>query len=119
LNNQGILVYRANGELADYHSPVPGAEPGGPGGSQSFDVQALAAIGNGRQKRLHQLGVPLGLVRKADGSVSVEAQVVRGEGLNAYMMVFTPENPRGERRENLESPLSLEQRRALAVVLEH
>jgi hypothetical protein len=61
--------------------------------------------------------VPLSLVRGADGSLSVEAHVLRGEGLNAHMEIFTPENPRGERREILLPPLSPEQRLKIADVL--
>ncbi|HWQ35118.1 MAG TPA: hypothetical protein VNQ79_19890 [Blastocatellia bacterium] len=37
--------------------------------------------------------------------MTVEARVMRGEGLNTWMEVFTLDNPRGERREILLSPL--------------
>ena len=114
LKNHGILVFRANGDLADYHPPVPGGVDG-PGSDKYFREQA--AIGKARQARLHLRGVPLSLVRKADGSLSVEAHVLRGEGLNAYVEVFTPENPAGERREILHSPLSPAQFRRIADVL--
>jgi len=114
LKNHGILVFRANGDLADYHSPVPGGVDG-PGSDKYFRAQA--AIGKARQARLHLRGVPLSVVRKADGSLSVEAHVLHGEGLNAYVEVFTPENPAGERREILHSPLSPAQFRRIADVL--
>jgi hypothetical protein len=114
LSNHGILVFRANGDLADYHSPVPGGVDGP--GSDKYS-RAQAAIGQARQARLHLRGVPLSLVRKADGSLSAEAQILRGEGLNAYVEVFTPENPAGERREILHSPLSPAQSRRIADVL--
>jgi hypothetical protein len=117
LNNYGILVFRANGDLADYHSAIPGAEPSGSVGNISAQMQAAAAIGRARQARLHLYGVPLTLVPLADGSISAQAHVLRGEGINAHLMVFTPENPGGERREILHSPLSPEQRLALADVL--
>jgi hypothetical protein len=117
LNNHGIMVFRANGDLADYHSPIPGEEGRVSGPNQYLGAQAAAAIGKARQARLHLYGVPLSLVRRADGSLSAEVHVLRGEGLNAYMVVFTPENPRGERREILESPLSPEQRLAIADVV--
>jgi len=114
LKNHGILVFRANGDLADYHSSAIGGVDG-PGSDESFRAQA--AIGKARQARLHLHGVPLSLVRKADGSLSVEAHVLRGEGPNAYMEVLTPENPAGERREILRSPLSPAQFRRMGEVL--
>jgi hypothetical protein len=87
------------------------------GPDQSLGAQAAEAIGKARQARLHLYGVPLSLVRRTDGSLSAEVHVLRGEGLNAHMVVFTPENPAGERREILESPLSPDQRLAIAEVL--
>jgi hypothetical protein len=117
LNNQGILVFRANGDLADYHSPIPGSNGHWQGPDQSLGAQAAAAFGKARQARLHLYGVPFSLVRRTDGSLSAEVHVLRGEGLNAHMVVFTPENPAGERREILESPLSPDQRLAIAEVL--
>ena len=117
LNNHGILVFRANGDLADYHSPIPGSNGHLQGPDQSLGAQAAEAIGKARQARLHLYGVPLSLVRRADGSISAEAHVLRGEGLNTHMIVFTAENPGGERREILKSPLSPEQRLTIAHVL--
>jgi hypothetical protein len=116
LNNHGILVFRANGDLADYHPPVPG-DSGDGAGSDESSRSAAAAIGKARQARLHLYGVPLSLVRKPDGSLSAEAHVLRGEGINTHMVVFTPENPGGERREILKSPLSPGQRQAIANIL--
>lgn len=114
LNNHGILAFRANGDLADYHAPIPRDQGGGTGPDVSVAVQAFAAIGWARQARLHLKGVPLSLVRKADGTLSAEAHVLRGQGLNAYVEVFTTENPNGERHELLHSPLSPQQRLRLA-----
>ena len=116
LNNHGIFVFRANGDLADYHPAITGGSGEG-SGSDEYLRSASAAIGRARQARLHQYGVPLSIVRRADGSLSAEAQVLRGEGLNAHMMVFTPENPVGERHEILKSPLSPGQRQAIADLL--
>ena len=117
LNNQGIMVFRANGDLADYHSPIPGEHGHLAGPDQNLRANAAAAIVKARQARLHLYGVPLSLVRRADGSISAEAHVLRGEGLNTHMIVFTAENPGGERREILKSPLSPEQRLTIAHVL--
>jgi len=117
LDNHGVLVFRANGDLADYHPPIPGTQGTGTGPDVSLTMQAATAIGRARQARLHLNGVPLSLVRKADGTLSVEARVLRGEGLNAYVEVLTPENPSGERHELLHSPLSPKQRLQLADIL--
>ena len=114
LNNHGILVFRANGDLADYQSPVPGMALPGSVRDEELRARAVAALGKARQMRMQQYGVPLSIVRRADGSFSVEAHVLRGKGLNAHMMVFTPENPGGERRAVLHSPLSPKQRLKIA-----
>ena len=104
MENHGILVFRADGTLADYYSPLPG-DSNRVARDYFAQVQAMAAIGKAKQARMTRLGVPLALVRLPDGHITVEARVMRGEGLNAYMEVFTSGNPRGERREILISPL--------------
>src|SRR5437867_11041096 len=48
--------------------------------------------------RLHH-GAPLSIVRKPDGQMTVEARVLRGDGLNVWLEAFTISNPHGERRE--------------------
>ncbi|MBI4906535.1 MAG: hypothetical protein HY820_23100 [Acidobacteria bacterium] len=101
LNNHGILVFRANGTLADYHPPLmPDADT-----PFLMETRAKSLLGKARQLRLEQHGVPLSLVRRPDGQMTVEARVLRGEGLNQYVEVFTPENPRGERREVVIPPI--------------
>jgi len=62
-------------------------------------AHAKTAIGRAKQLRLDQRGAPLAIVRRADGQLTVEARVMRGAGLNAYMEVYTLETPQGERRE--------------------
>jgi len=89
LDNHGILVFRANGRLADYHKPIPDATPPDAGGLISL----------ARRLALDRHGVPLSIVRKPDGRLTVEARVIRGTGINSWMEAFTLDNPRGERRE--------------------
>ena len=99
LANHGILVFRKDGTLADYHAPLT------PGGdtqmvADSFaQAQAVDLLSQAKELRLDQYGAPLSIVRRPDGKMTAEVRVIRGEGLNAYMQVFTPENLRGERRE--------------------
>lgn len=105
LDNHGSLVFRANGLLADYHSPLTPDEQT----NLSLDVfaqtQALARLDQAEQLRLDQRGVPLAIVRQPNGQLTVEARVLRGQGLNAYLEVFTLDKPQGERREILIPPV--------------
>jgi len=107
LDNHGILVFRANGTLADYHAPLPPSPS-----SQSQPQIRLAQPGQLRSLILHakqfgldQHGAPLSIVRKPDGKLALETRVLRGQGLNAYLEVFTTDKPRGERREITISPI--------------
>lgn len=104
LDNHGILTFRANGRLADYHGPLPSAVAQVQGQARVQDearvqARALTLIERAKQLGLDRHGVPLSIVRKPDGELTVEAQVIRGSGMNAYAEVFTLENPQGERRE--------------------
>ncbi|MFN7928452.1 MAG: hypothetical protein U0Y68_10980 [Blastocatellia bacterium] len=116
LNNHGLLVFRPDGTLADYHPPLP---PEGNAASQSFaavagrQAQAITMLRKARQMRMEKYGVPLSLARRQDGQMTVEARVLEGHGLNEHLMIYTPENPRGERREILLSPLPPQQRMAI------
>ncbi len=109
LDNHGILVFHASGLLIDYHSPLP---PGdyAPLPDAFSQAQVMAVIGHANQLRLDKRGIPLSIVRRPDGQLTVEARVMRGEGINAYMEVFTLDNPRGERREIVIPPLPPEKR---------
>jgi len=89
LDNHGILVFRANGRLADYQKPLPDATRPDTGGLISL----------ARRLALDRHGVPLSIVRKPDGRLTVEARVIRGTGINSWMEAFTLDNPHGERRE--------------------
>ena len=91
LDNHGVLVFRANGRLADYHGPLP-ENPGS-------HALAMALIDHGRRMGLHGHGAPLSIVCNRNGALTVEARVLRGTGLNVWLEAFTLANPRGERRE--------------------
>jgi hypothetical protein len=112
LDNHGILVFRRDGTLADYHAPLPTQGPSQQQAQtqlqEAMQLRSLLA----RAKRLHldQSGAPLSIVRRPDGQWTVEARVMRGTGLNAYLEVFTLDNPRGERPEILISPLPPDKR---------
>jgi hypothetical protein len=110
LDNHGILTFRRDGTLADYHAPLP----------PDASLQGLALIAQAEQLRslmaraaglhLDQHGAALAVVRRPEGPLTVEVRVIRGEGLNAYMEVFTLENPQGERREIVIPPVPPDKR---------
>src|SRR5262249_40773588 len=112
LDNHGILVFRKDGTLADYHAPLP------PNGSSQEQAQTQLVqteqlsrlIIQAKRLNIDQRGAPLSIARRPDGQLTVEARVMRGEGLNAYLEVFTLDNPRGERREIVISPLPPDKR---------
>jgi hypothetical protein len=105
LDNHGILVFRRDGSLADYHAPLPPAPRASFLPDSFSQAQAVMVIGQAKQLSLDRLGAPLSLARRPDGQLTVEARVLRGEGLNAHMEVFTLDNPKGERREILIPPV--------------
>ncbi len=112
LDNHGILVFRRDGTLADYHAPLPSdMSPQEQAQTQSREaIQIRSLIVRAKRLRLDQRGAPLSIVRRPDGQLTVEARVMRGTGLNAYMELFTLDNPQGERREILISPLPPDKR---------
>ena len=91
LATHGILVFRADGRLADYHAPLPPDV-----GSHAL---AMALIDHGRRLGLERHGAPLSIVRRTGGPMTVEARVLRGDGLNVWLEAFTVSSPHGERRE--------------------
>lgn len=91
LDNHGVLVFRENGTLADYHAPLPA-------GSTSH-VEVLALLDEARRIGLDTHGVPLSIVRREDGAQSVEARILHGDGPRVWVDAFTLDAPRGERRE--------------------
>ncbi len=66
-----------------------------------------------RQLGLDQHNAPMSIVRGADGRLTMEVHVLRGEGLNAYMEVFTLDKPEGERHEILIPPIPPNKRIAI------
>jgi hypothetical protein len=105
LDNHGILVFGASGMLTYYCAPLPPGDDASPRPEAFAQAQATALISQARQISLDERGAPLSIVRGSDGRLTVEARVMRGEGLNAHMQVFTLDNPRGERREIIIPPV--------------
>jgi hypothetical protein len=96
LENHGVLTFRADGTLADYQSPLPSN-----GGSQmraQLSVHAMALVNQARQFGVDHRGGLLSIVRGPEGQLSVEARVMRSEGLNCWAEVFSVKHPEGERR---------------------
>jgi len=97
LENHGLLVFRADGTLADYYTPLPSD-----GTSQmqlQANVQAMALVNQARQFGLDRRGGLLSIVRRPDGRLTVESRVIRSEGIYCWAEVFSLEHPEGERRE--------------------
>lgn len=110
LDNHGILVFHASGMLADYHSPLPPGDDASLPPDGFAQAQAKTMIGQAQQLGLDKRGGPLSIVRSPEGRLTLEARVMRGEGINAYMEVFTLGNPRGERREIMIPPVPPDKR---------
>ncbi len=112
LDNHGILVFRRDGTLADYHAPLPSDEPSQQQAKTQLQegMQVRSLIARARRLQLDKTGAALSIVRQPDGQLTVESRVMRGTGLNAYLEVFTLNNPRGERREILVSPIPPDKR---------
>lgn len=91
LDDHGVLVFRADGTLADYQAPAP------VDASAQADVASL--IDRARRLRLDSHGAPLSIVRDASGALAVEARVLRGDGPNVWVDAYTIDAPHGERRE--------------------
>lgn len=110
LDNHAILVFRADGSLADYHpalQPYPSLQSGQTDTHlQSREsIQLRSLISQAKRLRLDQHAAPLSIVRKTNGQLTMESRVLREEGLNTWMEVFTLDNPRGERREVMIPPV--------------
>lgn len=118
LDNHGILVFRGDGSLAEWHSPMPNGIIHTPGGSDGpVESKSLAVLSRAKADKLDQHDVPVKLVARPDGSVRAEAHVMRGKGLNAYLEVFTSDNPAGERREIMLGPLPPSQQKLIPIDL--
>lgn len=95
-DNEGILTFRPDGTLADYYSPFP--EDTTSQIREQSDRHMLALVSQAEQLGLDRHGGLLSIVRGADGQLTVEARVVRGEGINCWVEAYTLEHPEGERR---------------------
>jgi hypothetical protein len=89
LDNHGILVFRNDGSLMDYHGPLaPGVSP----------ALALQRINQAERLGLDQHGAPLALIHGADGRLQIEARLLQGNGIHSYFQVFSLDHPNGQRR---------------------
>lgn len=96
LDNHGILTFRADRTLADYHSPLPS------NGSQihtQSTVRAVALVNHAKQFGLDRRGGLLSIVSRPSGRLTVEARVMRREGFTCWVEAFTLEHPEGQRRQ--------------------
>jgi hypothetical protein len=99
LDNHGVLVFRQDGTLAGYHSPLSPDSAGPLRLQTETQRQMPALIERAKRLGLDRRGTPLSIVRRLGGQLTVEARVMRSQGFYCWMEVFTLENPRGERRE--------------------
>jgi len=115
LNNHGVLVFRRDGTLADYHAPVSSENNDHilPPYQYVHAAQVHPMMVRARQLGLDQHNAPMSIVRRTDGRLTMEVRVLRGEGLNAYMEVFTLDKPEGERHEILIPPIPPNKRIAI------
>ena len=95
--NHGVLTFRADGTLADYHSPFP--SEGASHIQTQSNIQAPALVTQAKQFGLDRRGGLLSIVRMKDGQLTVEARVMRSEGIYCWIEAFSLEHPEGERRE--------------------
>jgi hypothetical protein len=73
-------------------------------------AEALGTLADARALGLDRRGAPVAIVRGEDGRLDAEARVLRGDGLDPHMVVFTLERPDGERREIVVPPVPPDQR---------
>lgn len=95
--NHGILIFRADGTLADYYSPFPSGETTRM--QSRTGVQALSLVNQAKRMGLNHRGALLSIVSKLDGGLTVEARVMRSKGFYCWVEAFTLEHTEGERRE--------------------
>ncbi|HZM86577.1 MAG TPA: hypothetical protein VFF31_08465 [Blastocatellia bacterium] len=96
-DNEGILTFRPDGSLADYYTPLPEVTTSQIG-VQSYG-HLLALVSQAKLLGLDSHGGLLSIVRGEDGNITVEARVMRGEGINCWVDVYSLEHPEGQRRE--------------------
>jgi len=96
-DNHGVLIFRADRTLADFCSPFPSEDSLHM--RAQLKVIAPMLVNRARQMGLDSRGGLLSLARRADGSLTIESRVMRGEGMNCWLEAFSIEHPEGERRE--------------------
>jgi hypothetical protein len=96
-DNHGVLTFRADGTMADYHSPLP--EDATSQMRTQSNMRMLALVNQAKRFGLDRRGGLLSIVRGPDSQLTVEARVMRGEGINCWVEAFTLDHPEGERRE--------------------
>lgn len=89
VGNHGVMVFRKDGSLMDYHSPLP---PG------MTSERAAALIDRGRGQGLDAHGAPMSLVRDEAGGFTVKSFVPVSEKAPLGVLDFTEfslEHPKG------------------------
>src|SRR5262249_21781631 len=89
LDNYGVLVFRQDGSLMDYHGPLA---------SGIDSALALQRIDEAERLGLHRHGVPLALIQGAGGQLRIEARILQGNGIDSFLQVFSLDHPEGQRR---------------------
>jgi hypothetical protein len=97
-DNHGILTFRPDRTLADYHSPIPHASVSQTQSALS-QTRIQTLVGQARLRGLDRRGAPLSIVRDSGGQLAVEARVLRGGAMDCHVVAYTLNNPQGERRE--------------------
>jgi hypothetical protein len=95
--NHGILTFRSDGTLADYHTPMPSDD--GLNVQSKMQVKVRGLMEEAKRLQIDQRGARLSIVRMANGRLTIEARVMRTEGSYCWVEAFTLEHPEGERRE--------------------
>jgi hypothetical protein len=95
--NHGLLVFRADGTLADYMSPVA---------QELRTREILKLLEQGTAAGLPARGT-MQIAPKADGGYTAQVVVDHDEGSNPHRMIYDLENPQGV-RDDLEWVLRLQ-----------
>jgi hypothetical protein len=88
VGNHGILVFRPNGTLADYHSPLPRG---------LSNKQALELLKEARQMGLDQDGAEICLVPDAEGNVEAMTFQHEREGIVPILTIHGTRHPEPQR----------------------
>ena len=86
LGNHGVMVFRPDGSMMDWHGPVP---PG------TTSKQLDTVLKSARDAGLDKHGVPVSVQRGDDGQLAAKAEVLTGDKLNSSVKTFTVDQPAG------------------------